>query len=484
MSRRHCYDPGVLRIRPTLAALSAAAVVLVTAGGCVTYEARPLHPDETAAALEARRLDSRELRECMGRLAGAPLQAWPPRWDLAALTSAAFCGSSELAGVRAALETARAALVTAGARQEPGLGITAEYQSNAEHGLSPWTVGPTFDVPLTTAGKREIRVARERNLAEAARLDVLTSAWTVRSRVRAALVDLRGAELLAEALRAETAARDAVLRSLAAQRAAGAISAPEVAAARAELEGLRLDLTVAQSGAAVARAALAAVLGVPAAALEGVTIDSALPDPPAALPSGPELGAPLSGRFDVLAALARYEASQDGLRLAIAEQYPDLHLGPGFLWDQGASRWQLGLSLVLPLIERNRGPIGEAEARRAEAAGQVEAAQMAALAAIDAAAAEMASASARLSGAEALTATSRELAEAARRALAAGGSSRLDVLLADAATQRALRVRVEAWRSAQQALGALEDALQRPLAGETLPPSPLPAPAREGVAAP
>jgi outer membrane protein, heavy metal efflux system len=438
----------------------------------MTYQARPVQPDQTAAAYEARRLGDDTLRRCLESLAG--ITAWPPSaWGLSELTAAAFCENPDLEAARAALATARAALVTAGARQEPALGITAEYQTNAMAGLSPWTVGPAIDVPLTTAGKRDIRASRARNLAEAARLDLMAAAWTVRSRVREALVELQSTGLLAAALRGEVEARAAVVGSLEAQRSAGAASAPEVAAARAELEGLQIELAGAQSAAAVARAALAAAIGLPAVALEGVNIDSALVQAPGVPTTGGYRAVALQTRADVLASLARYEASQDDLRLAVAEQYPDRHLGPGFLWDQGATRWQLGLSLALPLINRNRGPIGEAEARRSEAADRVEAAQAAVVAALDAASAEVAAAVGRLASADALIATNRALADAARQVLAAGETSKLDVLLAEAAVQRALRVRVEAWHGAQQAQGALEDALQRPLQGPPLPPVPL-----------
>jgi cobalt-zinc-cadmium efflux system outer membrane protein len=482
---RRWYDPTMRAIPSRLGVVCIAATAATLPLGCVTYQARPLQPQASAAALEHRRLDAPELRACIDALTAATPGAWPrASWRLDDLTAAAFCDNQELAGARAALATAQAAVVTAGERQEPGLAVTAEYQSNAERGLSPWTVGPAIDVPLTTAGKREIRVARARNVAEAARLDVLSAGWAVRSRVRSALVDVVAGEATLDAVEAEIAAREAVLASLEVQRKAGAISAPEVAAGRAELDGLRVDRAAAVASLGAARAALAAALGVPLVALDGVALDHTLGEPPPSRPAETDRVAALQHRVDVLAALARYEASQDDLRLAIAEQYPDLHLGPGFLWDQGASRWQLGLSLALPLLNRNRGAIGEAEARRAEAAATVEALQSAIVAALDAAGASVASSSSALAAADAGVETSQALAAAARRLLAAGESSRLDVLLAEAGLARARRTRVEAWRSAQQALGALEDALQRPLGGEGLPPSPLAVPVQEGVVAP
>lgn len=72
----------------------------------------------------------------------------------------------------------------------------------------------------------------------------------------------------------------------------------------------------------------------------------------------------LRSRADIAAALANYAAAQSALQLEIARQYPDVHLGTGYQWDQGEGKWQLGLTLEIPVLNRNQGPIAEAEARR------------------------------------------------------------------------------------------------------------------------
>ena len=71
------------------------------------------------------------------------------------------------------------------------------------------------------------------------------------------------------------------------------------------------------------------------------------------------------GRADIRAAIADYEASQSALQLELAKQYPDVHLNPGFQWDQGESKWQLGLtvdrriSFPLPRIAGKLFPYNE-----------------------------------------------------------------------------------------------------------------------------
>src|SRR5439155_956137 len=76
---------------------------------------------------------------------------------------------------------------------------------------------------------------------------------------------------------------------------------------------------------------------------------------------------------DVHGAVVAYSMAEQALRLEVARQYPDVHLGPAYTWDHGIRRYQFNLGLTLPLLNRNAGAIGEAEARREEAGAHLEA---------------------------------------------------------------------------------------------------------------
>ena len=92
----------------------------------------------------------------------------------------------------------------------------------------------------------------------------------------------------------------------------------------------------------------------------------------------------LQHRPDVLAALSDYAASESALQLEIAKQYPDIHLNTGYEYDQGLQKWGLlGFGVELPLLNRNEGPIAEAEARRKQAAARFEALQARVIADLD-----------------------------------------------------------------------------------------------------
>src|SRR5204863_2457362 len=91
----------------------------------------------------------------------------------------------------------------------------------------------------------------------------------------------------------------------------------------------------------------------------------------------------LLGRPDILAALADYAAAEASLRIEIAKQYPDIHLTPGYQFDQGEHKWSLGIAAELPVLNQNQGPIAEALARREESAARFAALQAKVLAEID-----------------------------------------------------------------------------------------------------
>jgi len=67
--------------------------------------------------------------------------------------------------------------------------------------IFPWVLGGSFDVPIETAGKRRFRLAQAGSLSEAARLNIATAAWRVRSHVRKSLLDLYAGREIGNQLR-------------------------------------------------------------------------------------------------------------------------------------------------------------------------------------------------------------------------------------------------------------------------------------------
>lgn len=372
--------------------LGAIFAVALVATGCVRYEPRPIALATSGAALEQRRLDAPELRDFLTAAAGRAPAIWPiPTWDLNALTLAAMHFHPDLAVAQAGAHLGAAGQRTAAGRPNPTIGLQGGYNFDAARslasgsGVSPWIPGITLDVPIETAGKRRLRQARAGQLAEGARLEVLVVAWQIRARLHAAWIDVSATAGRQELLRDQAKLQQSLVTLLTERLAAGAISLIELSSARLAL--LKLESEQADTARALveARGRLAEAVGLPVAALATAHFDfsrTTRAQPVQGERATLRLQA-LQSRAEILAALALYEASQSALQVEIAKQYPDLHLGNGYQWDQGESKWSFGVGLELPVLNRNQGPIAEAEAQRQQAAAKVLAAQARALGEID-----------------------------------------------------------------------------------------------------
>jgi len=440
---------------------------LLAGSGCVHYQPRPLAPEKSAALLESRRLDDAGLKAFISTNSNPAPAVWPlEKWDLNTLTLAAFYYHPSLEVARAQWLIARAGTKTAGARPNPSVSFNPGYDSQIPGNYSPWLVPVTFDVPIETAGKRGKRIAEAEKVSESARWNFVSAIWQIRSGVRSALMDFSMATHRAELLQQQLEAQTQMVKLLQGSFDAGESSRPELTTAQIALNKIQLDLGDARSKKSDAYSRLAESLGLTRAALEGVELDFNIPDGDlAAMTSAQARRVALRSRADILAALADYAAAEADLRLEIAKQYPDLHFGPGYAWNNGNAgdnQWSLGLTLELPILDQNQGPIAEAGARRKLAAAKFVELQSKVIGEIDRAVAGWQSAQAQLK-------TSSELYQAAERQqksvaaqVEAGASSKMDMAAAAIEFTTIQLAQLDSEMQAQSALGALEDALQSP----------------------
>lgn len=442
------------------------AVLALTLSLCVagcattTVSPPPISVEKSADAFSARSLRDtslhRFLAENLGRDPG-------DAWDFEALTWAAFYFHPALELARAHWKTARASEQVARVRPNPTLTLTPGYNFTREPGLSPWMPAVNLDFLFPATNKRQLQQTIAQRDTEAAQLSVFTTAWQVRSDLRRALADTALAGRRESALRTQSDVQRTVLSLLEARRKAGSIAATEVSTARTALLRAQAAAADASSQQLTARARAAAALGLPLAALEGVT----LPSPPAAPTLSKDAFATarretLHTRADILAALAKYHSAHAALELELAKRVPDFHLGPGYQWDQGANKWTLALALELPLFHRNEAPIAEANARRAEAAAQFNVAQAQVIAEIDLASAARDAARLQLENARQLRAEIQQQAHRVRQRLDLGGADQVEVRTSQLDLATAETAVIEAENAAALADGQLEDALQLP----------------------
>lgn len=441
-------------------------IVLTLLTGCASYHAQPIAPDQLAQQFEQRSLASEDLRAFLTKALGHDVQPWPTaRWDERMLTLAAWYYSPALDVARAHWGTAKAGIQAADAMPNPVLQLPFQFATPNPGPGAPFIWGPALDIPIETAGKRGYRLDQATHLSEAARLAIGNEAWKVRGHVRDALVALYAARERGADLSRKAEALQQVVRMVSKRRSVGENSGPDVDAAVLAATQAQADLAAARSAQQDALAQLAAAIGVPAAALDGLqfTLDefgTSLPAPPAADAQRDAI----FHRADLLASLAEYAAAESALQLEVAKQYPDIHFGPGYTYDTGTHKIGFGLAgIMLPIFDQNQGNIAQAEAKREEAAARTAALQDSILGDLDRALANYrASLDAVQLSARHLTTARRQL-DSQRAGFAAGNIDRLTLTQAKADFEANEMTHLDAVVAAQKAAGVLEDAMQRPL---------------------
>jgi outer membrane protein, heavy metal efflux system len=200
---------------------------------------------------------------------------------------------------------------------------------------------------------------------------LMDRAWSVRRSLASALSEWESTQQRAALLERLGHAQDGLI-DLEQRRIKAGEDAPSelilIQQSRIQIEQQVADLHTASNA---AQSAIAKALGVPSRALDGVQFQ--WPDwgqPPAVEEAQWQQlrEQALLSRSDLGVAIGDYAAAEAKLHLAIAHQYPQFTLSPGYYWDHGIAKFPFDVGFTLPL-NGNRGEIAEARAGR-ELAGQ------------------------------------------------------------------------------------------------------------------
>ena len=445
-----------------------AVALALACAACVRYEAQPLDPANHPLELRTRSLTDTALLAIVTRHAGRPDGR---RWTDRQLALASLHFRTDLRRLRAEWRAAEAGLRQAG--QRPGVGVQGEVERRVRgrNEGSPWVVGVAGLFALELGGKRAARLQTARAATVLAQSRLLGAAWSAVSVTRHATAALAGAIGFAEDAREEVRLLEGVEALERARYAEAALGASDLARTTSDVQSARLSLAQAEREVLAGRAALAAAMAIPVRAIEEIQpdvgfrgcgpLDSISPDS--------LVTHALARRHEVALALGEYAIAEARVREEVARQFPDLELGPGFVWDQGVNRWTLALALPALLGSRNRGAIREAEADREVAGLGVAVAQDSVFADIEFVIQACRGAMLELVAADSVVAAADRGAERERQAYDRGETSRLEPARAELQRFRARAARRSADRRLTLAGLDLARAAGGPEAGETWP---------------
>ncbi len=444
----------------------AAWTLFLALDGCAQYHAQPLHPATFHSHFQHRSLTNPHLRKF---IAAQPIRmppGFPHRQTLSTLVATGWYYSAALRVQAAQIALAQANLITASQSPNPTVGLSPTYAAKVSPGVSPWILGFNFDIPIETAGRRQDRMAQAAALIHAGRFNFGQTAWNVRQTIRRAFITYLYARKHVRLLARQAADTRLIASLLKARFAAGDISRPVFAAAQIQTRQAALALLAGQGRMRQRRSQLAAALSVPARALAGVKWFTphlwTLPRV-RALKLRPLVRAALLNRMDIQSLLEQYQAAEAAFKLQVARQYPDIHLGPGYKFDQGANEFTLGFSMTLPVFNQNQGAIAAANAHRRLIAANLRQQQTMVITAIGTGLATYRADLRQWRAARAIALRQRRQWHLTREAFHAGAQSRLALAEAQFALMTYQLLALHERRQAALALGHLDNLLEKPL---------------------
>jgi cobalt-zinc-cadmium efflux system outer membrane protein len=355
---------------------------LAFVAGCATYQAAPLDPEAHRVAFNRRGANDSLFRDFLVRTGDdASLDAWRP----STLALAMLFYQSAIAEARGRYFVAQAGEITAGSRERVGLAGAVDYDIGGHSEPSPWgaLLGGTFTVEL--GGNRAARQAAARSRTLQAEAALHDTAWQLVRVTREATLAVVAAGHAWADDSTELTLLDSLVPVVEARYAEGAVSMTDLSRMRSEVQASRMSAAAGGAAFRAAESQAATAAGLPLAALRGLPVRGEAGrgcGPLADLSRDSLQILALGARWNVLEALAGYQAAEGDLRIEISKQRPDLQLGPGLIFDHGVTRFLVAFQMPR-LPGGNHGPIAEAEARRLTQASRVAAVQEEVLSEVD-----------------------------------------------------------------------------------------------------
>ncbi len=345
---------------------------LLLLASCTGYEPEPADPFAMADDLGRREFSGKHVALALERLEGSKLMQGR---DLEfSLADGLDCEEAFLVGLvwspalamqRQRVEEERGALLGVS-----GFGdISLSAMDNGGPARRRIESSLTVDLVAMIGGRRSAKIGRAGASVLAARAALFDAEWRLYSALRALYVDLF-------LTRSETSSLAAVLRDYR-DRVGGTV--PVLDRARRISEPER-SLHVAFVEELEAR--IATLRGDERVLVHRVKETSGLtPDFEASIPSGQPVfengreelkDDALKRRWDLQVLLAEYQVREEELRLAVAEQYPEVRLGPTFRFGPGPDVFGGALTVTLPDPSSAEAGIRTARARRARVRHEIE----------------------------------------------------------------------------------------------------------------
>jgi len=250
------------------------------------------------------------------------------------------------------------------------LGLETGRQPAGPFEESKNAIGLNITTLFETADKAKIREEKAINQSLVKRLELRKLAWDVRSDLTLNYIRYQQQLTNLQILRNEIKLQSEILNMVKKRKAQGLTSSIDSNFNQIELNKNIQKLNEEQYQLNDTKSKLAAIIGLSAEKfntmrLATVNVDEQIESFNKILDDETKqqdiINLGLFNRIDLRIALAKYAVSESQLKLNIANQYPDIRFSPGYIFDYGVGRWLLGITSVIPTIEKNKYLVEEAK---------------------------------------------------------------------------------------------------------------------------
>ena len=400
----------------------------------------------------------------------SPEHAMPgAAWTASDLSWAALYFRSDAKAAYSLYREAQAAEITAGQSPNPTVSVTPQRDTT----VNPFEtlLGLGLSWTIETNGKKQLRIEQAEANSRAVLSQYETSVWNTRRDVVAAALNFKAAQETAFANREMTDQQQKLIAAFNEQKLSGQTLSSNLHQLEIAYHQSLLASQIADRALVDAENALAAAVGVPLTALQGKNVKPLAPKQKITAAFRENA---IRNHPDIKAALAAYEAAHKAFELEIAKRIPDIDLGPGYEWNSaGGGKYSLGLTLILPLMNDNEGPVAETKAKRETAVHNFNIAQDKVLSAIDQAEASYKAARIAYRKAREVSAAENEKIKDASEAIKNPLLAKLPLLTLQAEKSSLLIPEIDAKYQELRAYAALEDAYRQPFLSDDFDPPPL-----------
>lgn len=350
-------------------------LIAISLSGCnlISYETKPIANQAVIEKITEKDPEDPKFKEFLRVQGFKEDKLSIKEWGLSELMLCALFFNPRIDIAKKEWDVAKIQEIIAPIKAPSSIGFEGGRQTTGVKESSRDAFGLTLTTLFETADKAKIREEKARNQSLIKRLELRKLAWDIKSDLTLNFIRYHQHLLNLQIIRSEIKLQNEILNMLKKRKSLGLSSSIDSNFNQIELNKNIQKLNEEQYQLNDTKSKLASILGISAEKfntmrIANINFDQNIEDFRKILDDETKqqdiINLGLFNRIDLRIALAKYAVSESQLKLNIANQYPDIRFSPAYIFDYGSSKWLLGITSIIPTVEKNKNLVEEAKKLR------------------------------------------------------------------------------------------------------------------------